>query len=505
MRVSRFATGSSRRARSRMALMPCCFSRSCQATARRLCEPERGAEGPERAVRRRTNRGRRIDCEAFPCPKSTAPGADKSSVADFLKFALRRLVSAGPTAAALSPRDHATRILGLLSIAIGGVILSTMWLLTSDEAHHLELGSSGLGAVAFGVFLLSLRGRSFRGSSLLWPAGGVLLLMAVVNHAVTGALGPYRVMYVLVFAFIGLTQPPKTSLKLLPVAVTTYLVPELGHHDRALSVVGVIVAVPVWLLTAEVLAAGTHRLREANSSLEARNLEVQRHADFQRDFVATASHELRTPITSISGYVELLHDDPVVTEEQRGSLDVIARNAKRLEAIVQDLLTINKSDGGHLDLNLEPTRVQDLLRPVTEAYAEVCRARQIELTVGAVERAATVLVDRRQMEQVVGNLINNAAKFTPAGGRVNVTTSTSGRCVEIAIEDTGVGIPDGEVDRVFDRFFRSSRSIEMATPGTGLGLAIARDMVEAHGGKISVQSEEGTGTRFTVSLPKEGV
>lgn len=407
---------------------------------------------------------------------------------------------------ALSPRHHATRILGFLSVAIGGVILSTMWLLTSEEAHRMELAGGGLGAVVFGLFLLSFRPRSFEGSSLLWPAGAVLVLMAVVNHAVTGALGPYRVMYVLVFAFVGLTQPPRASLKLLPLAVATYVVPELGHDDRALSVVGVIVAVPVWVLAAEVLAAGTHRLREANSSLEARNLEVERHARFQRDFVATASHELRTPITSISGYVELLQDDPAVTDEHRDALNVIARNASRLEAIVQDLLTINKSDAGHLDLHVEPTTVEELLRPVAESYEEVCRARRIELEVDAAGlEGAAVHVDRRQMEQVVGNLINNAAKFTPPGGRVKVTTSMVGPRVEIAVEDTGVGIPQDEVDRVFERFFRSSTSIQMATPGTGLGLAIAKDMVEAHGGNISVQSEEGRGTRFTVSLPKGGV
>ncbi|HYO60711.1 MAG TPA: HAMP domain-containing sensor histidine kinase [Actinomycetota bacterium] len=408
------------------------------------------------------------------------------------------------TSLVATPGRQAARVLGLLCVAMGALVLSTGWLLTPSEVRHGELAAAGVGAVLLGAALALLPLERVRERNLLWPVAATLVWMGFVNHAVTGALGPYRHIYVLIFAFVGLTQRRGTSLLLLPLAVVTYLLPELGNEDRSLAIVGVAVAVPVWVLAAEVLALGTDRLKAVNRQLEARNAEVERYADFQRDFVATASHELRTPITSISGYVELLQDDEALTPEQREHLGVIARNTGRLSSLVQDLLTINKGEAGHLEPHVVPTKVEELISPALEAFSGACRAKEVRLGVDVPSGLPRVCIDHGQMEQVIGNLMSNAVKFTPPGGAVDVVCREREGFVDVAIVDTGVGIPIGEMDRVFDRFFRSSTSIEMAVPGTGLGLAIAKSMVESQGGRISVNGNAGQGTTFTLSLPTEG-
>lgn len=400
--------------------------------------------------------------------------------------------------------DSGAALLGYLCIAIGAVVVSTMWLLDPGEAHHYQLAIAALGAVLLGITVLAAPPRARRDASL-WHVGAVLVIMGVINHAVTGSLGPYRVIYVLIFALVGLVHPPKTAFKLLPLALATYIVPEWTNSDRALALVGSVVAVPVWLLASEGLAHGTRRLKETNAALAERNMEVERHAAFQRDFVATASHELRTPMTSIAGYVELLEEDAALGAEQRRHVGIIARNANRLQGLVDDLLTLNRQETGHLAPQVRAAAIDEIVTPVVEAHLASFRAKGV--TLGADVRAGLPLVriDPVQIEQVVGNLMNNALKFTPPGGAVEVRCCERGDSVDVAITDTGPGIPPDEVDRVFDRFFRSSTSIKMAVPGTGLGLAIAKSMVESQGGRIYVESAVGEGTTFTVSLPTERV
>jgi signal transduction histidine kinase len=424
---------------------------------------------------------------------------------------MSRLGVASPTfsrpraieALAVAPGDHAARLLGLLCLAMGALILSTMWLLTAAEARHPELALAGAAVISLGLPLVFLPLETVRRWNLRWAVAATLVIMGFVNHAVTGALGPYRHIYVLIFAFVGLAQPRKTSLVLLPLAVATYLLPELASEDRSLAVVGVVVAAPVWLLTAEALAAGTERLRQTNLVLESRNVEVERYADFQRDFVATASHELRTPITSISGYVELLLEDEALPDEQRAHLRVIARNADRLEVLVQDLLTINKGEAGALEPAITSVSVAEVLSSALDSYSPLCRRKGLELRAHGFEGLPDVYVDAGQIEQALGNLLSNAVKFTPAGGTIEVSCSARPRFVDVAITDTGAGISADEIPRVFDRFFRSADTIKMAVPGTGLGLAIVKSMVESQGGQITVTSSPGNGTTFTISLPTE--
>ena len=221
------------------------------------------------------------------------------------------------------------------------------------------------------------------------------------------------------------------------------------------------------------------------------------------EFVSLVSHELRTPLTSIRGYLELVLDGAAgsLTEEQDRFLRVVERNADRLLGLVGDLLFVAQVDAGRLpvefddlDLALVAAECVDGLRPAAEA-------KSLELIVDASPLAAKG--DRGRLDQLLGNLVSNAVKFTPEGGRVTVRVSAQDESALIEVSDNGIGVPEAELDELFTRFFRSSTATENAIPGTGLGLVIAKAIAEAHGGQIAVESREGVGTTFKVTLPLE--
>ncbi|MDX6645057.1 MAG: hypothetical protein QOK40_784 [Miltoncostaeaceae bacterium] len=231
---------------------------------------------------------------------------------------------------------------------------------------------------------------------------------------------------------------------------------------------------------------------------------AERDADRLKDeFFALVSHELRTPLTSISGYLEILleeDDEPLSDGQRRRFLGVIDRNARRLERLVGDLLFVARLEEGRL--RLEPAAV-DLGRLADEALevaAPMAEHRGIRLRLAA-EPIPIFLADPGRLGQSLDNLLSNALKFTPDGGRVDVTLSRRGERAIIEIRDTGVGIPRAEQERLFERFFRASTATDRAIPGVGLGLTIVRAIVEGHGGAITVESEEGRGATFRLELP----
>lgn len=241
--------------------------------------------------------------------------------------------------------------------------------------------------------------------------------------------------------------------------------------------------------------AARHELAEQNERL----LEVDRLKD---EFISLVSHELRTPLTSIQGYLELLlaEETEELTPEQHRFLTVVRRNSERLLNLVGDLLLLAQLEAGQLTLE---RRNVDLA-----ALASECVESALP---GASEKGITISLDRApvpavagdvaRLAQVLDNLVSNALKFTPEGGRVELTLSTSNGNVVFEVADTGVGIPADERERVFERFFRSSSASAHAIPGTGLGLAIAKAIVDRHDGRITVESEEGAGTTFRIELP----
>jgi PAS domain S-box-containing protein len=231
-----------------------------------------------------------------------------------------------------------------------------------------------------------------------------------------------------------------------------------------------------------------------------RLLELDRVKD---EFIALVSHELRTPLTSIRGYLELVVDDaaaaglPVELQEW---LQVIDRNAERLLSLVEDLLISAQAHSGTLTLAQDTVDVGTVVRQCAVASRPHADTRGIALEC-ATEPDLSVHGDATRIAQVVDNLVSNALKFTQPGGRVELIASRQEGVVRIEVADTGMGIPEAEQHRLFDRFFRTERAQASAIGGAGLGLSIAKAIVDAHRGHISFQSVDGHGTTFVVDLP----
>ena len=228
-----------------------------------------------------------------------------------------------------------------------------------------------------------------------------------------------------------------------------------------------------------------------------RRLEVLR-----RDFVANASHELKTPVAAVRALAETLltalPDDP---EAGRRFAERIGREAERLDLLTRDLLDLSRVERGALDV--EPVDLVGLVKEVVGGYADRAEERRIKLST-EVEPGVALRGDRAQLGLLLSNLIDNALRHTPAKGAVCVRLNAAeGRAV-LQVADTGEGIPAGELSRVFERFYRVDKARARQTGGTGLGLAIVRHVAEAHGGTVRVDSELGRGSSFTVSLPLAG-
>jgi signal transduction histidine kinase len=236
-----------------------------------------------------------------------------------------------------------------------------------------------------------------------------------------------------------------------------------------------------------------------------REVTQQRELDRLKDeFVATVSHELRTPLTSMMGFLEMIREGEAgeLNDEQKRFLAIVYRSSERLQRLVGDLLFVARLDANGLQLQFGDAQLDDIVRDSIESSGALARARGISL-VAEVDPMPAVSGDKERLSQLVGNLVSNALKFTPAGGSVVARAFVDGGRAVVEIVDTGIGIPLGEQSRLFQRFFRSSTATEQAIPGTGLGLVISRAIAEAHGGTIGVTSAAGEGTTFRVELPLE--
>jgi signal transduction histidine kinase len=241
------------------------------------------------------------------------------------------------------------------------------------------------------------------------------------------------------------------------------------------------------------------------ATLSERNDEL-RTLDVMKDhFVASVSHELRTPLTSIQGYLELVLDEGAgaLNDEQRHFLAVVRRNSDRLLRLVGDLLFVAQVDAGKLDLELGQVALRELVEESVQSARPHARDAGITLELDA-DDVPPIRGDRVRLGQLFDNLLSNALKFTPDGGRVAVRVSTLPDRAVVEIADTGMGISATDQQRLFDRFFRTSRASEQAVPGTGLGLSIVKAIVDGHDGRIRVASAENAGTTFTVELPLAG-
>jgi two-component system, OmpR family, phosphate regulon sensor histidine kinase PhoR len=226
-----------------------------------------------------------------------------------------------------------------------------------------------------------------------------------------------------------------------------------------------------------------------------------RALDAKSHFVAAVSHELRTPLTSVIGHLELLADAPDLPATLVGRVEVIERNATRLQELVGDLLQSQQMSEGRLAITRLPVDLSVLVAEAVEAVRPVARTARLDLGLDVPESGVVARVDGLRLRQVVDNLLGNAVKYTEPGGSVSVRLWQTGSTVNISVVDTGIGAAPDEVDRLFRRFFRGAGATQRNVPGAGLGLSIVRGIVEAHGGQIHVDSTLGSGSTFHVELP----
>jgi len=240
-------------------------------------------------------------------------------------------------------------------------------------------------------------------------------------------------------------------------------------------------------------------------------------------FVSLISHELRTPLSSILGYLELVMDDEEqpLTDEQRQYLTTVERNAHRLLRLVGDLLFTAQVDAGRLILQPEDVDLAGIVRAAEETARVTAAARGVAVIVEVPDAGLVVRGDALRLGQACDNLVSNAVKFTPGGGQVTLrlrqawqhadgavtdeATADATAVALLSVSDTGVGIPSGEQGQLFTSFFRASTARRNAVPGVGLGLTITKAITTAHGGMLDVESAEGRGTTFTLTLPLDGV
>ena len=262
------------------------------------------------------------------------------------------------------------------------------------------------------------------------------------------------------------------------------------------------------------LAEERRKLFEAERAARTEAESVQRLLSEQNDrlreldrlkdeFVSLVSHELRTPLTSIRGYVELLLDDHWgLSADQRRFLEIVDRNSARLLELVADLLFLAQIDAGKLAIEVATVDLNQVVEECVETSSPAADVRGIRL--GAhLDPVPEIQGDRARLAQVLDNLVSNAVKFTPSGGRVDVRLRADGDAAVLEVKDSGLGIPEAEQAQLFERFFRSSTATAQAIPGTGLGLTITKAIVDRHGGLIEVESAEDLGTTVRVRLPRE--
>ena len=231
--------------------------------------------------------------------------------------------------------------------------------------------------------------------------------------------------------------------------------------------------------------------------------EQHRLEKLREDFIANVSHELRTPIAMLQGYSEALLDDVGTSEEERREMTkIIYEESQRMGRLVTDLLNLARMESGHMRLYREVVQLNSVIERMTLKFQPIAKEQGIELDFeSAIDDWAAAELDEDRIEQVMTNLIDNAIRHTPQGGNVKVLIEQQQGYAKISVNDTGIGIPEEDLQYVFERFYKADKARTLGKGGTGLGLAIASNIINTHGGKIYAESEVGKGTSFIFLLP----
>ena len=226
--------------------------------------------------------------------------------------------------------------------------------------------------------------------------------------------------------------------------------------------------------------------------------------DLKSEFISIAAHQLRAPLSGIKWTFKTLIDGDLGTMApvQKEALERAYSVNERLISLVTELLDVSRIEEGKIGYNFKKESLERIVGEVVEEYKLVAQNKNIELSFFSPQSGMPLIsLDEERMDLALNNLISNAINYTLSGGRVSVSIESAGKDIMVTVKDTGVGIPKGQTDKLFSKFFRASNVVKMQTPGTGLGLFIVRNIIEKHGGKIWVESEENKGSSFIFTLP----
>jgi signal transduction histidine kinase len=244
------------------------------------------------------------------------------------------------------------------------------------------------------------------------------------------------------------------------------------------------------------------KVRERTAELAKANEELSKLDQMKSDFISTVSHELRTPLTAIKNAVDLLvnREAGALTNPQDRFLTIAARNIRRLSTMINDILDFSKIEAGKLELRFSDVDLAVVIKQVVATYQAQAQAGSIHLQMQCDEELPEIYANADRLEQVLGNLVGNALKFTPKGGQITVSARRDGAAVEVHVADTGIGIAPEHQKHLFERFYQVGDPFTKSTGGSGLGLTIVKELVEAHGGDIRVESEVAKGSHFVFTL-----
>ncbi len=252
-------------------------------------------------------------------------------------------------------------------------------------------------------------------------------------------------------------------------------------------------------LEQEVVVESKDEIGELAAAFNRMSREVARAHSARRQMTADVAHELRTPLTVIAGYIESMRDGALMPTPER--LSVIYAEIEHLQNLVGDLRTLTQADAGELKLNKQPVLPGELLQQARMVFEHEAAQKGVNLDVKVREGLPPVAVDEARLAQVMGNLLSNALRYTPLGGRVELGATLDGSRVTLTVRDSGQGIPAEDLPLIFNRFYRADKSRAEENGESGLGLAIVKALVEAHAGTIEAQSVLGNGTTFLIHLP----
>jgi len=224
--------------------------------------------------------------------------------------------------------------------------------------------------------------------------------------------------------------------------------------------------------------------------------------EVRRDFVANVSHELRTPLSILRGYIETLLDYSELSgDELNRILEVMKKHSDRLTALTDDLLALARLESSQPKLKVEDVRLSELFAGIVRDWGKRFAEKQLRIEVNVVPASSSISADPARLQEILYNLVDNAVKYSHPGGKIRLTAIERNQHTEIAISDTGIGIPEADIPRIFERFYRADKARSRELGGTGLGLSIVKHIVQMHGGSVKAESAAGHGTTIRVSLP----